>query len=78
MTEIAKPTHNRRQLLARTLRYATFGLMGAGVAGAVSKRKRLVREKKCTNRGICRGCDTLDDCRLPQALSIKQTLNKNG
>ena len=78
MTESPKQVHNRRQLLARTLRYATFGLMGAGVAGAVSKRKRLVRENKCTNRGICRGCQTLENCRLPQALSLKQALKKNG
>ncbi len=78
MSDSLKRTQNRRQLLARTLRYATLGLIGAGGAGAFSKRRRLAGENKCANRGICRGCETLEDCRLPQALSLKQALKKNG
>jgi hypothetical protein len=65
---------SRRRLLAGTLRYAVLGLLGAAGGAASVKRHRLVREGKCLNRGICRGCGTFEKCSLPQALSAKQVL----
>ncbi|MBN1127256.1 MAG: hypothetical protein JXA82_19805 [Sedimentisphaerales bacterium] len=63
---------SRRKLLTRTLRYATVGLISAGTAGAVIKRRRLRREGKCLNRGICKNCAVFEDCGLPRALSVRQ------
>jgi hypothetical protein len=66
--------HSRRQLLAGVLRYATLGLLGILGGSVVAKRHRLVREGKCINTGICRGCEVFDECGLPQALSTKEIL----
>ena len=64
---------SRRQLLAGVLRYATLGTLGTVGGSVVAKRRRLVREGKCINRGICRGCEVFEKCGLPQALSAKGT-----
>ncbi len=65
---------NRREMLGRVLRYATLGLLGAAGGWGFAKRRRLVREGKCINHGICRGCEVFEKCGLPQALSAKQVL----
>jgi hypothetical protein len=65
---------SRRQLLAGVARYATLGALGAAGGVSIAKRRRLLREGKCINRGICRGCEVFDDCGLPQALSAKDAL----
>ena len=65
---------SRRQLLAAALRYATLGLFGAAGASVISKRRRLAREGKCINDRVCRGCEVLETCSLPQALSEKEVL----
>lgn len=65
---------NRRQMLAAALRYATLGLLGTFGVSAVSRRRRLVREGKCINKGTCRGCEVFQTCSLPQALSEKEGL----
>jgi len=69
---------NRRQLLEAVLRYGTLGLLGAAGAAAVTRRRRLVREGKCINDGVCRGCQVFETCGLPQALSAKQVLARMG
>ena len=65
---------SRRGLLGSALRYGTLGLLGAAGGAAFMRRRRLIREGKCTNRGICRGCRSYEKCSLPQALSAKQVL----
>ncbi len=67
---------NRRNLLAGVLRYATLGLVGFIAGSAFTKRRRLLKEGKCIDRGICGGCELYGDCQLPQALSRKQVLAK--
>ncbi|HUS71884.1 MAG TPA: hypothetical protein VMY06_02375 [Sedimentisphaerales bacterium] len=67
-------TQSRRQLLEAALRYGTLGLLGAAGGTFFAKRRRLVREGKCINYGVCRGCEVLETCGLPQALSTKQIL----
>ena len=69
-------TQSRRQLLAGVLRYATLGLLGAVGGSVVARRRRLVREGKCINSGICRGCEVFERCGLPQALSAKEVLGR--
>jgi len=64
----------RRQLFATALRYAALGALGTIGGSTLAKRQRLLREGKCTNRGICRGCEAFEACTLPQALSAKQVL----
>ena len=65
---------NRRKVLADAVRYSTLGLLSAVGGWAFAKRRRLVREGKCVNTGICRGCRVYEKCGLPQALSAKQVL----
>ncbi len=65
---------NRRKVLADAVRYSTLGLLSAVGGWAYTKRRRLVREGKCVNTGICRGCRVYEKCGLPQALSAKQVL----
>lgn len=67
---------SRRQLLAGALRYATLGVLGAVGVSVVAKRRRLGREDKCINRGVCRGCEVFEKCGLPQALSAKEVLGR--
>ncbi len=65
---------SRRQLLAGVLRYISLGFVAAGGGALFAKRRRLVREGKCINKGICRGCEAFEKCGLPQALSAKDVL----
>ena len=65
---------NRRKVLADAVRYSTLGLLSAVGGWAFAKRRRLVREGKCVNTGICRGCRVYEKCGLPAALSAKQVL----
>jgi hypothetical protein len=69
---------NRRQLFAGALRYISLGLVAAGAGALFAKRRRLVREGKCINKGICRGCEVFEKCGLPQALSAKEVLAGRG
>ncbi len=81
MRECFRQVQDRRQLLAGVLRCATLGLLGTAGGSALIKRRRLMREGKCINRGICRGCETFEKCGLPQALSAKEvlaSLNEGG
>ena len=65
---------SRRQLLTAALRYATLGLLGTVGGSIFAKRRKLVREGKCINYGVCRGCEVLETCGLPPALSAKEVL----
>jgi len=67
-------TQSRRQLLTAALRYVTLGLLGTVSGSVIARRHRLVREGKCINDGVCRGCKALERCNLPPALSAKQIL----
>lgn len=69
---------SRRQILAGVLRYVTLGALGTAGGAAIAKRRRLVREDKCINGGICRGCEAFENCGLPQALSAKDVVARTG
>ncbi len=69
---MSKPDINkRRNFLLSSARLAVMGLFGSMVFGTVRKNKRLIRENKCVNRGLCCNCGVFNDCSLPQALSAK-------
>ena len=71
-----KQVQNRRQMLIEALRYGTLGLLGIVSGSVVAKRRRLVREGKCINKGICNGCEIFNNCSLPTALSVKEVLTR--
>ena len=71
-----KTTVNRRELMTGVFRHATLGLVAVTSTLLIVKRRRLVKENKCTNKGICSGCGQFDQCGLPQALSAKQVLGE--
>ena len=74
MKKSSEKMSSRRELMAKVLRGGMVGLIGAGGGAAVAKRRRLVREGKCINKGVCRGCDVFEECGLPAALSAKEFL----
>ena len=74
MKERFEHAHSRRELFTAVGRYAALGLLTAGAAGIFIKRRRLVRQGKCINSGTCAGCEILARCRLPRALSAKETM----
>ena len=76
MSEYFGGPRGRRQLLVGIFRNAALGLLGAGGAAALLKRRRLVHQGKCLNSGICRGCEIFDACSLPQALSARTALER--
>jgi len=65
---------SRRQIFAGAVRNVTGALLAGVGAAVLMKRHRLVREGKCANRGICRGCEVFDRCGLPAALSAKSVI----
>ena len=73
-----KTTVNRRELMTGVFRYATLGLVAIISTLLVAKRRRLVKENKCVNKGICSGCGQFDQCGLPQALSAKRVMGKSN
>ena len=74
MREQRENVRSRRELFAAVGRYAALGLLTAGAAGIFAKRRRLIRQGKCTSARTCAGCEILSSCDLPAALSAKETL----
>ena len=74
MRELLQEIHSRRQLVRRVLRSVSLAVLGVGGGAAAVKRRRLVREGKCLNQGICRDCTVFDRCGLPLALSVRSAL----
>jgi hypothetical protein len=78
MNEGLRPRPNRRAFCVRSLRAAAFALLGAAGGAIFLKRRRLLREGKCVNDGVCRGCGVFDECGLPLALSAKSALRRRS
>jgi len=66
----------RRQFVTRALRNASLALLALSGGAVVVKRRRLLREGKCLNRGVCRDCTAFEDCGLPRALSTRDVLER--
>ena len=66
---------SRRELMLSLGRGALFTGLAAVSVYAVTKKNPSTGES-CSNNFICRNCATLNKCRLPQALSLKQVLNQ--
>ncbi|RKY08015.1 MAG: hypothetical protein DRP65_09685 [Planctomycetota bacterium] len=66
---------SRRELLTGALRYSALGVSGMLGGWSFVKKRRLKRQGKCINAGICRGCRVYERCGLPAALSAKQVLS---
>jgi hypothetical protein len=65
---------SRREMLTEILRYAALGLLGAVGWLVTVRRDRFVRQDSCDRVICCVGCQELEKCRLPRALSVKQTI----
>ncbi len=50
------------------MRKAALSALGIASAKLVARSNG----QTCVNNGICRGCDSFDDCGLPSALSAKE------
>ena len=80
MKKHSEQFHSRREIFAGALRYAALGLMASASAMLFAKRQRLVRRGLCINSGICAGCEVLENCSLPLAVSARENLagTENG
>ena len=76
MSKTGSEHPSRRELLANGLRYVALGTLACVSGAAIWKRRKLVREGKCIGGSICRRCEVLEKCGLPQALSTKKALGK--
>lgn len=74
MKKSAEGTQSRREFFAGALRYGALGLMASVSAMLFAKRRRLVRQGLCINSGICAGCEVLENCSLPPAVSARENL----
>ena len=69
---------DRRSFFRKLAAGAALAALGALTAVLASRRTPSVAGETCTNRGICRGCPAFAGCGLPQALSARQVLGKEG
>lgn len=74
MSELLNRLQARRRFVTRVLRNASLAVLGLGGGAIVLKRRRLLREGKCLNSGMCKECAAFDDCGLPRALSTRDVL----
>ncbi len=68
----ARPEKSRREFFRSVGRYLTLGLIGAG-GGTLAGRALDKDSQRCVNRSVCCNCAALKGCRLPAALSAKQS-----
>ena len=78
MSQATAENPSRRELLANGLRYTAFGVLACVGGAAMLKRRQLVKEGKCIGGQICRRCESIEQCSLPQALSAKKVLGKGS
>lgn len=71
-----KPMQSRRQFFTSAFRYVVLAVLLAAGSAIIAKKRRLVQEGKCINRGICSDCEAFQRCSLPQALSAKEVLTR--
>ncbi|HOS42899.1 MAG TPA: hypothetical protein PK794_04335 [Armatimonadota bacterium] len=66
--------HSRRAFLRSLARFAAAGALALGAGALMAKRTG----ETCVSDGICTRCDTLPACKLPQALSARDALNRGN
>ena len=73
MTETTDARKGRREFLRTVMRGLALG--GLGLLAWIALRRRAAngRRETCIGDGVCRGCPGLEDCGLPQALSLKRS-----
>lgn len=70
MKEMKDKSRSRRNFLGSVVRGAALGAIA--IISAVLVRRRLRSGQKCLSDGFCRDCRRFDDCKLPQAMTIKR------
>jgi len=64
---------SRREFMRDGFRYALLTGLAVVSTTLFQRSGGRLSGQTCINQGICRGCTTFTDCRLPQALSAKQS-----
>jgi len=77
-TEQTKAAVNRREFLRGGARYTLLAGVAAVSALLARKRGAVLPGQTCINNSICRGCNVVGDCGLPQALSFKQAAQRRS
>ena len=70
-----KPSSRREMLLGVGRGVAASGLAIVSVILAGRKNTTLPGQK-CVSDGLCRYCNVMKDCSLPQAVSVRKVLDK--
>lgn len=71
MSDDSKMT--RRSFLKDAGRYGLALLIGGGTAHLVTRDREI-----CINNSRCRGCERIDDCHLPAAVSTRQAIKQES
>jgi hypothetical protein len=71
-TEPTETAANRREFLRGGARYTLLAGVAAVSALLIQKRGAALPGQTCVGNSICRSCNVVGDCGLPQALSFKQ------
>ncbi len=69
MRSSPEKVESRREFFGSAARYGLLALLTT-VAG-LAARSRASADRRCVNRGLCRGCAVFESCGLPPALSAK-------
>lgn len=78
MAERPESIRGRREFLRAMGRGLALGGLGLLTWMTSRKRSRSIRNETCVGNGICRGCPSIDDCGLPQALSFKRVMERDS
>lgn len=76
MTRTGPHVVRRREFLRGLVRWPLLAAAGALAAYLGTRRAPLQAGQTCANRGVCRGCDRLAACALPQAMMSRPVLEQ--
>ena len=76
MSELKNKSRSRRDFLGGVVRGAAIGAVAAVSYVLLKRNSSALPEQKCISRGFCRDCPAFDECKLPQAMTIKRGMAK--
>jgi len=67
-------TENRREIFKSAGRMLAMGVFASASVCAGLKQRRLLRDGKCINQGLCNKCRGFETCGIPRARSVRSAL----
>jgi len=67
-----KKKKDRREFLKSIVRNSILSGIGLFIGSNLKKKDKKI-DHNCYNNGICKNCDLINSCALPQVLSLKNS-----